>query len=83
MSAEVATATAAGESDYIEIKKKQHPGWHNAVAGSVAGFGSRFATAPLDVSIFFRWCCLASAKRRLSHNPLFLLLSLPLCASSL
>lgn len=30
-------------------EKKGYPLWHNAVAGSVAGFGSRMATAPLDL----------------------------------
>lgn len=82
MSAQAAMAkTVLEAAHHIEIdsteerktnKKKQHPGWHNAVAGSMAGAGSRMATAPLDVSISFHWCCLTSAKRRLSHIPLFL-----------
>lgn len=32
-----------------EKADKRHPSWHNAVAGGVAGAGSRMATAPLDL----------------------------------
>lgn len=32
-----------------EKTDKSHPSWHNAVAGGVAGAGSRMATAPLDL----------------------------------
>lgn len=32
-----------------EIANKVYPSWHNAVAGGIAGAGSRMATAPLDL----------------------------------
>eukprot|EP00560_Eucampia_antarctica_P003809 CAMPEP_0197834914 /NCGR_PEP_ID=MMETSP1437-20131217/24119_1 /TAXON_ID=49252 ORGANISM="Eucampia antarctica, Strain CCMP1452" /NCGR_SAMPLE_ID=MMETSP1437 /ASSEMBLY_ACC=CAM_ASM_001096 /LENGTH=272 /DNA_ID=CAMNT_0043439963 /DNA_START=25 /DNA_END=840 /DNA_ORIENTATION=- len=33
---------------------KEYPGWHNVVAGAVAGAGSRMLTAPLDL-LKIRW----------------------------
>ncbi|GAX17456.1 solute carrier family 25 (mitochondrial thiamine pyrophosphate transporter), member 19 [Fistulifera solaris] len=39
----------ADDDDKKDKTTLSHPSWHNAVAGGVAGAGSRMATAPLDL----------------------------------
>jgi Mitochondrial carrier protein len=41
----------SGEQQQQQQEPTHYPSWHSVVAGGVAGFGSRMATAPLD---FFR-----------------------------